>query len=116
MTNASPTESPLATTQPETLTNESSPSLPESISDQLQNFDQMSNLQLLSVKENPELLKDMTPEALLKFVEKIRNRALSPATLSASLNTESAKIKAAVRGTRPPNAAAAKRKNLLDDL
>ena len=49
-------------------------------------------------------------------MEKIRNRALSPATLSASLNTESARIKAAVRGTRPPNAAAAKRKALLDEL
>jgi hypothetical protein len=116
MTNVNPPESPLPTTQPEIATPESLPSSPELTSDPLQNFEQMTNLQLLSVKENPELLKDMSPEALLKFVEKIRNRALSPATLSASFNTESARIKAAVRGTRPPNAAAAKRKSLLDDL
>ena len=115
MTNVNPPESPQPTTQLATATPESLPSSTESTSG-LSNFEQMTNLQLLSVKENPELLKDMSPEALLKFVEKIRNRALSPATLSASLNTESAKIRATVRGTRSPNPAATKRKSLLDDL
>jgi len=115
MTPANPNLSLLPTTQLETATPESLLSLPE-LTSGLSNFEQMTNLQLLSVKENPELLKDMSPEALLKFVEKIRNRALSPATLSASLNTESAKIRATVRGTRSPNPAATKRKSLLDDL
>ena len=113
MTPALPTESLPITTPPENPTNESSPSSPESTS---KTFEEMTNLEMMSIKDNPDLLKDKSPEELLKFVEKIRNRALSPATFNASLNTESAKIRAAVRGTRPPNPAAAARKNLLDDL
>lgn len=88
----------------------SQPSLPESTSTP----PPLSIQERLSVLHNPELLKDMSPADLLKFVQETRKQAYSPQTLTAQLNTDSAKL--AGKAPRAKSAAAVARQSLLDSL
>lgn len=59
----------------------------------------------------------MPQDDLFKFVQSVRKQALSPATLGASLNTESAKIKERLgRSTKVLMPEEQKKKALLDSI
>jgi hypothetical protein len=66
---------------------------------------------LLSIRHNP-LVKDMTTEELTALVQKLRTHATSPQSLSAKLKSDSDNVTT----RRPRNAAATKRKTLLENL
>lgn len=67
--------------------------------------------QLLSLRHNP-LVANMSQQQLIDFIRKLKENATSAPTLSASMARDSE----AVKPKRQPNAAAAKRAALLDDL
>jgi hypothetical protein len=63
--------------------------------------------QLLSLRHNP-LVKDMNPEQLRAFVQKLKEYSTSAPTLSSKLSSDSEKIK--------PKREKSARQKLLDDL